>query len=270
MSGATVNAKNKGGRAIGDCWSYLTDREGLDLGVFKRQNQGECKWCKNMVKFNQKADRVREHLRKCKEFIDSQMILHSDDRPSWFEAEVKPATDTKKRKTTAETSNSGKGKLVVYKERILTKKEQTKFENMIGLHFILTGSAFQRADEENLLNSYRFLCPSIKVPSRKQIAGPILKRIYDMYSALALTWLIGAIICLASDGWTNIKNLPVVNYMAINPDKSLFVESVSKDVKHTAAWLSDDAARVIDDLTSKNVVVAGKISFPFYFVCFTS
>ena len=43
------------------------------------------------------------------------------------------------------------------------------------------------------------------------------------------------------DGWTNIKNDPVVNYMATSPEFSIFLESISTGQQlHDATWIAGD------------------------------
>lgn len=36
----------------------------------------------------------------------------------------------------------------------------------------------------------------------------------------------GLFVCITSDAWSNVANNPVVNYMAVCPTKSLFLEAV--------------------------------------------
>ncbi|CAB4039334.1 hypothetical protein DYB30_009596, partial [Paramuricea clavata] len=63
-------------------------------------------------------------------------------------------------------------------------------------------------------------------------------------------------VCITSDAWSNISNEPVVNYMAVSPNNSLFLEAVNTEEQgHDADWLSKDLIRVIDSLHN-NVVGA--------------
>jgi Protein of unknown function (DUF 659) len=53
-------------------------------------------------------------------------------------------------------------------------------------------------------------------------------------------------VCLISDGWSNIKNDSVINYMGVSPSCSLFLESTQTGEQgHTAQFLADDIVRVI-------------------------
>ena len=51
----------------------------------------------------------------------------------------------------------------------------------------------------------------------------------------------GNFVSLTTDAWSNVKNEPVVNYMAVNPESSLFVEAVNtKEHNHDANWIAQD------------------------------
>jgi Protein of unknown function (DUF 659) len=53
--------------------------------------------------------------------------------------------------------------------------------------------------------------------------------------------------CLVSDEWSNIRNEPVVNYMAASASCTLFLESVTTGSQvHTADWIAADLQRVIE------------------------
>jgi hypothetical protein len=51
--------------------------------------------------------------------------------------------------------------------------------------------------------------------------------------------------CLATDGWTNVSSDPIINYIAVSPKKTLFLESVpTQEQSHTAEFIADDIERV--------------------------
>ena len=53
-------------------------------------------------------------------------------------------------------------------------------------------------------------------------------------------------VCLTTDGWSNIKNEPIVNYMATSPLTTLFLESVSTgEQSHNSEWIASDIERVM-------------------------
>ncbi|CAB3977586.1 Hypothetical predicted protein [Paramuricea clavata] len=74
-------------------------------------------------------------------------------------------------------------------------------------------------------------CPGAKLPTRKQLAddgaGGLLDECYQKVKEEVNKVLStdGQFVCLTSDAWSNVANDPVVNYMAVSPTKSLFLEA---------------------------------------------
>ena len=51
----------------------------------------------------------------------------------------------------------------------------------------------------------------------------------------------GNFVSLTTDAWSNVKNEPVVIYMAVNPENSLFVEAFNTEEQgHNANWIAQD------------------------------
>ncbi len=58
--------------------------------------------------------------------------------------------------------------------------------------------------------------------------------------------------CLTTDGWSNIKGDPVINYMAISPQKTLLLERVNTgEQSHTGRFIAEDIVRVMYPLKDK-------------------
>lgn len=57
----------------------------------------------------------------------------------------------------------------------------------------------------------------------------------------------GAGMCLTSDAQSNISNDPIVNYMVVFNDTSLFLDSVcTGEQGHTADWIAQDLKRIME------------------------
>ena len=64
-------------------------------------------------------------------------------------------------------------------------------------------------------------------------------------------------ICLLLDAWTNISNDPIVNYMEVSSETSLFLESVCTGTQgQTADWIAQDLKRIME----KFIYVSGAIT----------
>ncbi|KAH9269464.1 hypothetical protein BASA83_008547 [Batrachochytrium salamandrivorans] len=123
------------------------------------------------------------------------------------------------------------------------------------MHYYLTGTAFSRIEEENLLSAFRICRPDIVLPDRKKgwavhcltVVMPRSKSVVDNHiEEMKLN------ACLTSDAWSNIKNEPIVNYMLISDSSTFFLESVSTgEQSHVAKWIAQDMGRMIDSLAGK-------------------
>ena len=100
--------------------------------------------------------------------------------------------------------------------------------------------------------------PNAKLPTRKQLAdenkGGLLEECYqtDVNKHLSLNRQYVSII---SDAWSSVLN-KLVNYMAVCPTKSFFLEAVhTEEQAHDAKWIAKDLACIMDSL-GENVVGA--------------
>ena len=63
-------------------------------------------------------------------------------------------------------------------------------------------------------------------------------------------------VSVTSDAWSRVLNEPIINYTAVQPSFSLFLEAVYTEEKsHDAEWLTKDLIRVMDCL-GQNLVGA--------------
>jgi hypothetical protein len=101
---------------------------------------------------------------------------------------------------------------------------KAKFQQLIALHYYLTGTSFQRIEEASLSNAIQLLRPDPNLlPNRKMIAGTLLDRNYDHLKKMCDSSLGDQqqYFCIATDGWSNILNEPIVNYIATSSQITL-------------------------------------------------
>ena len=102
--------------------------------------------------------------------------------------------------------------------------------------------------------------PDAKLPTRQALADVLLDKAYESLKEKTEHYLENSAdwICLCSDGWTNVKGEPVVNYMAASSLGSFILERINTGAQsHNAEWISRDIMRVIDKTSAK---VAGVVT----------
>jgi Protein of unknown function (DUF 659) len=90
------------------------------------------------------------------------------------------------------------------------------------------------------------------LPDRKKLSSSLLDSCYAEVKEKSIKLLSSSssAVCLVTDGWSNIRNDPIVNYMAVSPTVSLFLESVSTGQQaHTGEWIAADIERVMSKHT---------------------
>ncbi|KAE8955479.1 hypothetical protein PR001_g32088 [Phytophthora rubi] len=128
------------------------------------------------------------------------------------------------------------------------------------MHYYVTVTPFQRIEDPHLQRAFDICRPGVKLPCRQKLSDELLDACFSEVQEAVDGFLQTPTthVCVTSDGWSNILNEPIVNYMAVSPDKAVFVESVpTGEKRHTAEWIANDLTRVVRSL---GATVSGAIT----------
>ncbi|KAH6571036.1 hypothetical protein BASA60_007375 [Batrachochytrium salamandrivorans] len=241
----------KRGRVSSMVWELYTNEKDVHMKI-----ACVCQHCGHQIVHRKKSERAISHLLRCNPFLKEMMLLDPINRPDWFNN-----AKANKRKTTGARSSAGisqsssqTGSILQYTLPKLMKRDLTKIEEVLAMHYYLTGTAFSRIEEENLLSAFRICRPDIVLPDRKKLGGALLDSCYAKVKSVVDNHIeeMKLNACLTSDAWSNIKNEPIVNYMLISDSSTFFLESVSTgEQSHDAKWIAQDMGRIIDSLAGK-------------------
>ncbi|KAH6591400.1 hypothetical protein BASA61_004910, partial [Batrachochytrium salamandrivorans] len=242
----------KQGRVSSMVWELYTNEKDAHMKI-----ACICQHCGHQIVHRKKSERAISHLLRCSPFLKEMMLLDPINRPDWFNN-----AKANKRKTAGARSSAGisqsssqTGSILQYTLPKLMKRDLAKIEEALAMHYYLTGTAFSRIEEENLLSAFRICRPDIVLPDRKKLGGALLDSCYAKVKSVVDNHIeeIKLNACLTSDAWSNIKNEPIVNYMLISDSSTFFLESVSTgEQSHDAKWIAQDMGRVIDYLADES------------------
>ena len=243
IEGVTIG-KSKRGPPVSTVWSYAFD----DPTSYSTTgpNNTKCKHCKQSVRHHHKTASVRAHLRKCSQF--KKVMLGS-------------AKKSMSSKSFSSVSTKSQSSVRSFTVPLFSASEQKRFNYEMAMYFYYTGTSFQRAENPFLLQAIQLVRPGAKLPTCKQLAddsaGGLLDECYQKVKEVKKVLSTeGQFVCITSDAWSNVTNDPVVDYMAVSPTKSLFLEGVhTEEQGHDADWIATNLSRVIDSL-GDNVVGA--------------
>jgi hypothetical protein len=93
------------------------------------------------------------------------------------------------------------------------------------------------------------------LPTRKQLAGFLLDLKYEETSQELQIALKDKIVCMTTDGFTNVNHEAVINYLVSAQGKSYYLESINTGkISHSGEWMAADIERVIKKQTDLQIV----------------
>jgi hypothetical protein len=225
---AVGRKSKKRGRPTSEIWLMFTDDARPQLA-----KSSTCKHCKMQITHHRKSETAKLHLVNCYPFRQLMDDKESADRPDWYDNK-KPAREVKPPPVFGNLPP-------------MSESEIVSFQVAIALFFYATGTAFERVENRFLLEAIRMLRPDLKLlPTRKMLATILLDMCHAALLAKVDQYLTGATMCLTTDAWSNINGDPIINYMAVSPGRTLFLESVPTGQQgHDAEFIAKDITRVI-------------------------
>ena len=120
------------------------------------------------------------------------------------------------------------------------------------MHYYATRNSFQCIDNFHLKNAIKLLQPDDSLPpNRKQLFSTLLDKCHQEVLTRVKMCMKGSTCCLTTDGWSNVKNDPMVNYMVVSLECSFFLESVmTSQQQHNHKYISEDIAYIIQKYES--------------------
>jgi hypothetical protein len=248
----------KRGRVASNIWDMFTKEERPAT-----RKSAVCQNCNMKVNYHKKTESVIVHLNKCLEFRKLMNGMDIEDRPEWYSGPKKRGAPPAHSKALSLGTSDSKSQSSIRSFALpqVDAATKMKFQKMIAYHYYCTGTSFQRVEDQNLVQAVKMLRPDEGLLlSRKKLAGELLDVCYDDIKQKCDAKLssLSSAVCLVTDGWSNIHNEPVVNYIAASRP-SLFIEAVhTGEQGHTAEWIAQDVGRVIRK--HANTIFAGAVT----------
>lgn len=178
---------------------------------------------------------------------------------------------TRKKRVELDKITKGAGSVVVTKgQKIVTQTSiaasfnagsKVLVDSAVAKMFYATGIPFSIVENKyfkEAISSVAKCGSSYKLPSRAALAGNLLndavadadRKLSEFRVQMSVT---GG--TLVTDGWTNVQNRPIINYLAVTPDGAMFIDGTdtSGETKN-AQFIADDIKRNIELLGEANIV----------------
>jgi hypothetical protein len=242
-------------------------RQGSDLlslyidDVNRHQHKSVvCKHCRMLMNHHKKSESMKVHLNKCALFRKLMNGMEEDKRLAWYTARKPLSTAVSVSTSSVAPSSSCQHSNKEFTIPVVSKQQKVQFQKHIAMHYYATGSLFQRVEDVHLIVAIKTLRPDDGLlPNKRQLATSLLDACHEDVKTKVTKGMIGAISCLISDGWSNVNNNAIINYMATSPEFALFLESVLiGQQRHDHKFIADDIERVIREHPS--TIFAGAVT----------
>ena len=140
-------------------------------------------------------------------------------------------------------------------EKFVTKtstEEKNLLDKELARMIYATNTPFTFAEHREFRKFVQMLRPGYKPPSRLDVGGPLLEKVYDEDIEKCKKQLSGRSVTLDIDGWSNVHNEPVICASLIVDKKSYLVKTVDTSGKpHTADYLAELTQDVIKESANR-------------------
>uniref|UniRef100_A0A6N2K815 BED-type domain-containing protein n=1 Tax=Salix viminalis TaxID=40686 RepID=A0A6N2K815_SALVM len=234
--------------------------------------KGEVEACKKVppeVKWQMKQ--MKERRKRIRTDIGNSQSASNDEEIAEGDA-ANPRSQTSRRTTVQGTSTSGRriplfaprttpGSQPSIRSAMATKEMEHNARIAVATWWYDANIPFNSANSyyyQPMLDAVASIGPGFKGPSFHDLRGPLLKdvvhHVHEYILSIKADWRVYGCSIMA-DGWTNVRNAPIVNFLAYSPRGTVFLKSVDtsglrKD-KETLLEMFDE---VVKEVGQENIV----------------
>jgi hypothetical protein len=158
---------------------------------------------------------------------------------------------TPKRPSESIISPSSYGKKIIKMHDFIVRTSQldtNSIDHQIARYIYSTNSPFSSVEHPEFKKMVSSLRPGYEPPSRHDIAGRLLDSVHETLAEECVSILENQDVCMMLDGWSNVRNEPIVCVCVSNPQTIpvLCVQTINtKGNSHTASYLAELAKDAI-------------------------
>lgn len=215
------------GRKKDPIWQHFIEIK--EIG--KAGQKCECKYCGKIMQGI--VERMKTHNKQCAK------PESSSSQPNGNEIELSTST----------TSTMDK----FLKITKTTKLEKDNFDEQVSRFVFATNTSFRSVEHKEFVKMCQQFRPGYNPPNRKVLADKWLNVVYEKENLKCIAELKDKSVCLTLDGWSNIRNEPIICSCVINDQGNVtLVDTVdTSGERHTSQNLVELAVDVIKTTEKK-------------------
>ena len=138
--------------------------------------------------------------------------------------------------------------------------EKVVLDKSVASMVYATNSPFALVEHNKFRNMCKSLRPGYQPPSAYQVGNKLLNPIYEEEKEKCLKKLEGKVVCAALDGWSNVKNDPIICVTVTNSGDVNLVDTIdTSGSSHTAEYLCETATHAINKIEKEYKCTVGSL-----------
>jgi len=134
-------------------------------------------------------------------------------------------------------------------DSVKEKEEKEEIDIAIARAFYASGIPLATIENPFIIQALHKINPEYQPPSRKSLSTTLLEKEYKQVSADINKQIKNAnYICLTSDGWTNIHQQSIINFMITTPQPIFWKAIETKENSHTGEYIAEQFDIVIKEI----------------------
>lgn len=140
-------------------------------------------------------------------------------------------------------------------------EEKQKLDLQVARYLYATNTPFRHVENQEFVKLVTMLRPGYKAPTREDIGGPLLDFVYEQEKMKCKNLLEGQTVSLSIDGWSNIRNEPIVCACVTTKDgHTVLTDTIdTSGNRHTAEYLKDVTSKCIKEVESTYECKVGSV-----------
>jgi hypothetical protein len=193
------------GRSKDSVWIHFEASNDRRHNKTNNHYDAKCKYCNELV--SGQPERLKNHIKRCKN-VDESIKSRYDNCPSSQNVQ----------------SILEQTKLTSFVDKCY-QNEKEEIDAILSRMIFGLGLPLSLVEAPAFVEFCKKLRPSYELPSRNVISERLLNKEFEnVQKSIKILVNNAKFICIATDGWTNLRNEPIVNFIITTP-KPVFWKS---------------------------------------------
>lgn len=137
----------------------------------------------------------------------------------------------------------------------ITDEQQSGIWKYLAKAIFATGTPISITENKYWIEAFKFIRPSLKLPSRYLLSNTLLNQVYeDVEISVGELVANATFIGVQCDAWTNVRNESIINFILTTPKPVFYKTLCTEEDKHTSEYISNKLAEIYEEVGLQRIV----------------